>query len=127
MKCLLDTHTVIWLAENSPKLSQVAVRTILDPGNKIYVSIASAWEVAIKCSIGKLKLSGGVLEFFQMIDCNGITVTPISSQSLECLQELPLLHRDPFDRLLVATAITECMTIISADTNISLYGASVIW
>jgi PIN domain nuclease of toxin-antitoxin system len=77
MRCLFDTHTVIWLAENSSRLSPNATRAILDIKNKLHVSIASAWEVVVKCGLNKLKLDTGVVEFFKMIEGNGITVLPV--------------------------------------------------
>ena len=67
MKCLLDAHTVLWLTGNVPRLSQKAKNAIFDPANKKFVSIASAWEIAIKISVGKLKIDGGVVEFFRMV------------------------------------------------------------
>jgi PIN domain nuclease of toxin-antitoxin system len=124
---LLDTHTVIWLAENSVKLSLTATQTILNMENRMYASIASAWEVAIKCGLNKLRLDNGVKDFFEMIESNGITVVPIKGMHLVALQKLPLLHRDPFDRLLVATAISEDMSIVSADEYFSLYEVSTVW
>jgi PIN domain nuclease of toxin-antitoxin system len=127
VKYLLDTHTVIWLAENSSKLSRNATQTILNIENKMYVSIASAWEVAIKCGLNKLILDNGVMEFFKMTESNGIAVVPVKAKHLLTLQNLPFLHRDPFDRLLVATAISEDMSIITADECIALYEASVVW
>jgi PIN domain nuclease of toxin-antitoxin system len=126
MKCLLDTHVVIWFAENSPRLSPNAARVILDTGNTICVSVASAWEVAIKCSIEKLRLDGGVSEFYRMIYNNGFTLLPIEKQHLEYLQSLPFLHRDPFDRLLTATAAVEGLTLITFDENIAEYGVPVV-
>jgi len=72
MKLLLDTHTVIWLAVNSTELSETAKRTIFDLRNESFVSIVSAWEVAIKIKTGKLHLIGGVAEFFKIIDVNGL-------------------------------------------------------
>jgi PIN domain nuclease of toxin-antitoxin system len=127
MRCLLDTHAVIWLAENSSRLSTNAARAILDTENTIYVSVVSAWEVAIKCSIEKLKLDGGVSEFYRMISDNGFALLPIAKQHLECLQSLPFHHRDPFDRLLVATAAAESLIVITSDENITRYGVPVIW
>jgi PIN domain nuclease of toxin-antitoxin system len=127
MRYLLDTHTVIWVAENSPRLSETAAKTILDTNSNIYVSIVSAWEVAIKCSLGKLKVDGGVSEFFRIIRENGFLILPINAAYVECVQRLPFIHRDPFDRMLVATAATEGMTIVTADKNIFEYGVPCIW
>jgi PIN domain nuclease of toxin-antitoxin system len=127
MSCILDTHTVLWLAGDVPRLSDEAKRVIFDLENEKYVSIASAWEVAIKISIGKLDLDGGVAEFFRMVDENGFTFLPIEKKHVVSLQTLPFRHRDPFDRLLVATAMAEGMPLLTADQNIRLYEVPCIW
>jgi PIN domain nuclease of toxin-antitoxin system len=126
MKILLDTHTVLWLALNSPKLSEKAKDSILNPANKKFVSVASAWEVAIKISLGKFDLPD-VSEFFEMIDRNGFELLTIDRRHISVLQRLPIIHRDPFDRLLVATAMIDGMTILSADENIRKYDANWMW
>ena len=127
MKCLLDAHTVLWLTGNAPRLSEKAKSAIFDPTNRKFVSIVSAWEVAIKLSIGKLKIDGGVVEFFRMVDENGFIFLPIKKEHIEHIQTLPLHHRDPFDRMLVAIAASEGMSLITADENIHLYDISWIW
>jgi PIN domain nuclease of toxin-antitoxin system len=124
---LLDTHTVLWLAENSPELPDRVAKIILDADNALFVSVASAWEVAIKCSVGKLRLSGEVGGFFQILDENGFSILSIKRTHLECLGSLPFVHKDPFDRILVATAITEDMSILSADENIAEYDVRCVW
>ncbi|MDR1358061.1 MAG: type II toxin-antitoxin system VapC family toxin [Coriobacteriales bacterium] len=126
MRYLLDTHIVLWFAQNSPRLSSNAAQIILDTDNTICVSVVSAWEVAIKCSIEKLRLEGGVSEFFRMVSVNGFTLLPIARQHLEYLQSLPFCHRDPFDRLLVATAVVEGLTVITADEDIARYPVPLI-
>ena len=127
MKCLLDAHTVLWLTGNAPRLSEKAKSTIFDPTNKKFVSIVSAWEIAIKISVGKLKIDGGVMEFFRMVDENGFIFLPIKKEHVKHTQTLPLHHRDPFDRMLVAIAASEGMSLITADENIRLYDISWIW
>lgn len=125
MKYLLDTHIVLWIAENSSRLSGKVKHIILDSSEK-YVSIASVWEVAIKISTGKITLEGGVADFFRMIDANGFTLLPIKREYIEYIQNLTFHHRDPFDRLLVATTACERMSLITADENIRLYDISCI-
>ncbi|MCL2030132.1 MAG: type II toxin-antitoxin system VapC family toxin [Oscillospiraceae bacterium] len=127
MKNLLDTHTVIWLAENSPKLSDAARDAILDSGNESYVSIASAWEVAIKIAAGKLRLDGGSSEFFNIIDANGFTTIPIEAEYVKRVEALPFHHRDPFDRILIASAMESGMRLISSDANMRKYDVPVVW
>lgn len=127
MNLLLDTHTVLWLACNSPKLSGLAKELILSDRNQCYVSIASAWEVSIKVSLNSDLIVGGVREFFRIIDSNGFKVLPITSSALETVEKLPFHHRDPFDRLLVSSALAHDLTIVSADRNVYLYGAKWAW
>ena len=127
MKCLLDAHTVLWLSENAPQLSEKAKSAIFDPTNKKFVSIVSAWEIAIKISVGKLKIDGGVAEFFRMVDENGFIFLPLKKEHVEHIQTLPLHHRDPFDRMLIAIAASEDMSLITADENIHLYDISWVW
>jgi PIN domain nuclease of toxin-antitoxin system len=127
MKFLLDTHVVLWIAENSAMLSAKAKTAILDKTADKYVSIVSAWEVAIKLGTKKLFLDGGLPEFFKMIDSNGFQTLPIEKAYLQRLLALPDSHRDPFDRLLLATAIAEEMTLITADGNFQKYNVPLLW
>ena len=127
MRNLLDTHVVVWLAVNSPKLSTTAKQVIFDSSNESFVSIASAWEVAIKVGKGNLRLDGGVSEFFNIVYQNGFELLPITEEHVKRLEILPLLHRDPFDRILIASALTEGMCLISADTNVPLYDVDSLW
>ena len=123
MKYLLDTHIVLWLAENSPNLSETAKTILLDGGNEKFVSIASCWEVSIKVGLNKLDLVGGTSEFFRIIETNGFEILSIERKHLKVFETLPFLHRDPFDRLLVSTAISEDMTLLSADAQVLGYAA----
>ncbi len=126
-KYLLDTHVVLWIAENSPKLSETAKNGVLDIHAEKYVSIASVWEVAIKLGTRKLRLDGGLPEFFRMIDENGFRMLSIEREYLRLIPSLPDYHKDPFDRLLIATAMTEDMTLLTADENIHRYDISWTW
>jgi len=124
---LLDTHTAIWFFNGDQRLSEKAKHIIRDRSNPIYISIASAWEVAIKISIGKLDEIESVANFLYDAKINDITILPINPSCLTILETLPLLHRDPFDRLLIATALSEQMTLITADENSPKYEVSIIW
>jgi PIN domain nuclease of toxin-antitoxin system len=126
-KYLLDTHVVLWIAENSSFLSDKAKTAILDETSEKYVSIASAWEVAIKLGTKKLSLSGGLPEYFRITDENGLIPLPVENAYLLRLPTLPDHHKDPFDRMLIATAMVENMTLITADENIQKYGVSYLW
>jgi len=121
MKYLLDTHIVLWLAENSTSLSASVKDLLLDEASDKYVSIASCWEVSIKLSLGKLTLEGGTNEFFRIIQENGFRLLQIEADHLMVLELLPFHHRDPFDRLLIASAISEGMAFITTDTQMLAY------
>ncbi len=121
MKYLLDTHIVLWIAEDSPRLSQAVRSALTNRTAEKYVSIVSAWEVALKLGTGKLRLDGGLQKFFDIIDDYGFTSLSVEKEYIQNILTLPEHHKDPFDRLLVATAITESMTLITADQNIQKY------
>ena len=125
-KYLLDTHVVLWIAENSPKISQRA-RQVLCEDDLKYVSIASAWEVAIKISKGTLDLIGGLAEFYNIIDYNEFEILPVKKEYLPRLTDMPFIHKDPFDRLLISTALCDDLTIITADENIQRYDVNWVW
>jgi PIN domain nuclease of toxin-antitoxin system len=124
MKYLLDTHMVLWLAENSPKLSNTAKAIILDETNDKYVSIASCWEVSIKLSLNKLVLVGGTREFFHIIRENGLKLLQVEEDHLASLEILPFHHRDPFDRLIIVTAISENLVLLSDDSQLLDYAGA---
>lgn len=129
MNVLLDTHLILWIfdGEDENQISANAQTILDDLSCNLCVSIASAWEVAIKISIGKLKFPHGVKGFIQVLIENNIHIIGIKPQYLQTVEILPFYHRDPFDRLLIATAQVENMPIISADEYFSLYDISVIW
>ena len=127
MKYLLDTHIVLWFAEGSERLSESAKQSVLNVDHERYVSIVSAWEAALKIGRQKLKLDGGIKEFFRIIDDSGFIILPLKKDHIEIVSALPFHHSDPFDRLLVASAISEEMTFITADKNIHSYNIDYIW
>ncbi|MDR2543684.1 MAG: type II toxin-antitoxin system VapC family toxin [Treponema sp.] len=118
---LLDTHTAMWFLNGDKSISKTAKETILNLSNIKYLSIASAWEIAIKLSIGKLDIVKSTADFLHDVEENGFIVIPIKPVHLTMLETLPLIHRDPFDRLLIATAIAEEMTLVTDDENIAKY------
>jgi PIN domain nuclease of toxin-antitoxin system len=127
MRILLDTHVVLWLACNSPKLSGTARELIFNQAAEKFVGMVSVWEFAIKCSLGKLEIAGGLSEFYRMIGSNGFHLLPILRRHVGGVVDLPFHHRDPFDRLLVATAIAEGMELLTADENIHRYDVKWAW
>jgi PIN domain nuclease of toxin-antitoxin system len=128
MKLLLDTHTALWWVNEHEKLTPGVKSLLLDETNELYISVASAWEIAIKSSLGKLtELNGGVKTFFTLMESIPITLVTVTPRHIETVEKLPFIHRDPFDRILIATAITDGMTILTADENIHKYDVSFVW
>jgi len=127
MKYLLDTCTLLWFFKGLDELSENARDIIENDKIRKYVSAASLWEFAISCSLGRFQVSIGFAKFRANIESNGFDILPISVPYLEQLIPLPFHHRDPFDRLLVATAQTEDMTIVTCDENIRKYDVRVVW
>ena len=125
MRYLLDTHTFLWYFNDSDKLSATADGIIEDASVRKYVSVVSLWEFSIKYSGGKLQFDGGLPHLWKMLTSNEFTILPITQPHLEGTIQLPFHHRDPFDRLLIATAMTEGMTILTADESIRKY--DVLW
>jgi len=97
------------------------------PDCLIYLSVVSLWEIAIKSSLGKLELKSSLDELLTDLHDSTITITPIASEYLKQVAQLPWLHKDPFDRLIIATAKVECMTIVTADENVRKYDVHWIW
>ena len=127
MRFLLDTQTFLWFYNGSERLSFSAESLITDPTNECFVNIASIWEMGIKLSIGKLELRvdfAGLATFMKM---NRIALLPINFEHIEKLQQLPFYQRDPFDRLLIAQALNEELTLITKDAVFDQYPASIIW
>ena len=127
MKYLLDTSTAIWALGDKAKLSKRAMMIIDDVSISLCVSIVSAWEIAIKVSIGKLDFVGGSASFLNEMRINGIELLSIKDVHLEYVEGLPFIHRDPFDRLIIATAKADTLTIITSDDNIQNYDVPWLW
>jgi PIN domain nuclease of toxin-antitoxin system len=127
MKLLLDTHTFLWFIEDSPKLSTEA-KGLLESEADLLLSVASVWEMAIKISIGKLSLPSPFDEFVsEQLSKNTIELFPIGLAHLGLVSTLPFHHRDPFDRLLIAQAITEQYPIVSIDDKFDAYPVKRLW
>jgi PIN domain nuclease of toxin-antitoxin system len=121
MKYLLDTHVVLWANITPFKLSETVKTLILESDSGKYVSVVSEWEVALKLGTGKLGIDGGLEAFYQMVDDNGFISLGIEREFMSLLPQLPLIHRDPFDRMLIATALAEGLTLVTVDENIKKY------
>jgi PIN domain nuclease of toxin-antitoxin system len=128
MRHLLDTHAFLWFVLNDPQLSPTALGLINDPANDILVSPASYWKMAIKVGLGKLDLHAPYDDFMHRgIVGNDFEILPIEPRHTSMLTTLPLHHRDPFDRLLIAQALVEAIPIISADAQLDAYGVKRLW
>lgn len=125
---LVDTNVVIWTLEASPRVSARAKRELLDPSKKLIVSVVSVWEIVLKHQAGKLELDvglDGVLD--QVIRDSPWTLLPISPEHVRILTTLPMLHKDPFDRMLIAQAQYEGLTIVTPDQHIRKYHVPTLW
>lgn len=128
MKLLLDTCAFLWFINGDGRLSQNALQAIQSQGNVRYVSVGSLWEIAIKTGLGKLQLSMTLPELVRdHVNANAMSVLSIKPTNLERQRSLPRHHSDPFDRLLLAQALTDNLTIISGDRHFPQYGVSLIW
>jgi PIN domain nuclease of toxin-antitoxin system len=126
MSHLLDTHTLIWFLENDPRLPPTT-RTQIETTPTIFISIVSLWEIAIKANIGKLSLSFPFNTITPNLMTTGITELPITFKDLEIYLSLPLHHRDPFDRILIAQAMNHSLSFISQDTQMDAYPIQRLW
>lgn len=126
MNLLLDTHIALWAITDDAKLSLVARELIVSPDNVVWVSAASVWEIAIKRAQGRGNMpisSQQALEFFKQ---SGYRILPIDAKHATVVENLPAHHQDPYDRILVAQALSEPMRLITHDPKISLYSDTVI-
>lgn len=128
MKYLVDTHTLLWYTLNESPLSNTARQLIINQNNEILISPVSYWEIAIKISLGKLTLHQPYQDFIRIcLDQYQFTTLAITPVHTNAVITLPFFHKDPFDRLLVAQAITEKVPIISADAVLDQYGIQRLW
>ena len=128
MNVLLDTHAFLWWIDNNPKLSSRAREIISDAGNAIFLSAVSGWEIAIKARLGKLTLPGALGRFIaDQLVANAFSGLPIQLSHALHVYTLPAIHRDPFDRILVAQSQLEDMPILTVDLQIAKYPVEVIW
>ena len=128
MRYILDTHTLLWIVDDNPKLGDEAKTIYLNDHNDIFASIASIWEMAIKISLNKLNIPGTLSEFVKdHIRGNKIDIINIELNHLYQLENLNYFHRDPFDRLIIAQAIAENIPVISSDKAFDDYPIQRIW
>ncbi len=125
MSYLLDTHTILWYVDASPELP-LSIRDLIDSSECCY-SIASLWEIAIKQSLGKLNKAISIREYARICSMAGFERLPIVPEHLERIKTLPDIHRDPFDRLLIAQAQEDDLTIVTRDSIIPQYPVHTVW
>ena len=123
---LLDTHTFIWLSENDANLPN-NLRDMIDIADRVYLSIASFWEIAIKLNLGKLSLQRSYETIGAELESSDILLLPISFIDTLQIRYLPLHHRDPFDRILIAKAMNRSLALISRDTQFDAYPIQRLW
>lgn len=122
-RLLLDTHIFVWAMEDSHNLSKDIKSSITDPQNKIYVSVASVWEIAIKRKKEKIRLNFDVK---LSIKSAGFEIIPIQAEHALNTEKLPLYHTDPFDRMLISQAKAEGLTLVTGDRILSRYRVAIL-
>ena len=128
MRHLLDTHTFLWWVTDDRQLSAGVRRVIGSPEHEILFSAASAWELAIKAQLGRIGLPPDPAEFIRrQLIINGFVALPITLEHAMRVARLPPLHRDPFDRILIAQALLENVPLLTADRLIGQYPVRVVW
>jgi PIN domain nuclease of toxin-antitoxin system len=128
VKLLLDTHAFLWWVEGAPAIGRRARREVADPDNEVFFSMASCWELAIKLSLGKLRLAQSLERFIpEQLTRNGFVLLGVEFRHVARVADLPFHHRDPFDRVLVAQALMDELVIVSADRIFRKYAVTVVW
>lgn len=127
MQYLLDTHAFLWFLDGDAQLSPRAMEVISDINNICYVSIASLWEIAIKIRLGKLDTGVPFKKLLSHIDKNDLLLLPLGFDHIVKLLDMEFFHRDPFDRILIAQAQIEGLTIITRDEQFSSYTSKLLW
>ncbi len=127
MRLLLDTHALIWHRNGSDSLSKTARNIISDNSNQLFISIATVWEMSIKVGLGKLKLARPIAELLEIYYDAGTEILAITPEHAIAVGNLPLYHRDPFDRMLIAQAQEENLTIITHDEIFADYAVARVW
>ncbi len=125
MNLLLDTHVLLWAASAPERLSDAGRALLLDPANQLVFSAASLWEVSIKRGLGRTDFNVDPRRLWRMLLVSGYRELPVSSEHSIAVIDLPPLHKDPFDRILVAQARVEDLLLLTVDSAVANYGAGV--
>lgn len=127
MTLLLDTHAFLWFVAGDPRLGARARRALGDPAANPLLSIASVWEMAIKSSLARLTLPAPVAEYVAEKLRSNLRLLPLELAHVSRVERLPFHHQDPFDRVLIAQALTEDVAVITRDRQFRKYGVKTIW
>ncbi len=128
MKLLLDTHAFLWILSDDARLSQAARNAFRSPQNEVLLSVASIWEIVVKATRGKLPFPQPAAPYLhEQIRQTRVAVLPIILSHVLRLESLPMRHRDPFDRILVAQALEEQIPLVSRDRTLDGYGIEILW
>jgi PIN domain nuclease of toxin-antitoxin system len=125
LNLLLDTHLLLWVASEPQRLSAKARALLLDPASHLVFSSASLWEISIKNGLERSDFNVDLRRLWRMLLVNGYRELPVTSEHAVAVNDLPLLHKDPFDRILVAQARVEGLTLLTADKMVAKYGEGV--
>lgn len=123
---LLDTHIVIWLADDESRLSQQVIDVLMDYNNKVYFSPINLWEMAIKKRQSHQDFQVDIDKLHELLVANGFEELTVTSRHVKLVEELPVYHKDPFDRLLIAQALSENLNLVTQDSKILQYDVSVL-
>jgi len=126
VRLLLDTHILLWSAGQPDKLSTEARTLLLDTSNTLFFSAASIWEIIIKRGLGRADFTVDPLRFRKQLVINGYEEVAVSADHALAVDVLPLLHKDPFDRILIAQARSEGMQLLTSDSQMSHYGTGIM-
>jgi PIN domain nuclease of toxin-antitoxin system len=128
MKLLIDSHAIVWWMTDDPRLSSVARQMLGSSQHQRFLSLASLWKLSLKVAAGRLQGIGSTIDNLRQASAKqAIQILPITYEHIVRVESLPLHHADPFDRLLVAQALEEGLTIVTADRALSRYPAPVVW
>lgn len=123
LRLLLDSHVLLWMITRERRIREATIAAILDPGNQVYVSAASVWEIEIKRATGRLHASENVIEF---VENSGFAELPVTFRHGDSAARLPMHHRDIFDRMLIAQAQVEGLTLVTDDSQIVRYDVPIM-
>lgn len=127
MAYLLDTHTLLWFVAGDKQLPESSKEIIKNVNESCFLSAASLWEITIKHQLKKLELGISLEELFEFVERNQIEIIPINSIHLLQLSQIPFYHNDPFDRLIIAQAMSENLKLISKDSIFKKYPVNLVW